>query len=655
MHTTLDFETTNKRAGVATEPANRIVVTAYKVNAGQVHDGDGWAHELPALLRDSELVIAHHCKFEAGWLYRMGVRPEQLQWFDPMLAEWFLLGNNPHKLSISLDACAARYGLARKEPFIDALMSGGVCPSRMPRQLLRDRCVLDVQTTWELAQLQRERLAKRGKAAQELVRLRCEAAAELALIEAAAAERLWCLDADKVKEATDGATETEAAALRAMRVMSGPLPAPKPAEFDQGSTEDMSEILYGELPRKERSRNKQKYFEPSPPRFALRLGFPKPSKDARRPPSKRWERGSPLLNADIIDDLLRTAVTEQQQQFLTLYTEAREARSLLDKNLKFYGYCLRERGGHYGIELAQGRTATHRLAAQGVREVFADGTELGPQEQNIPRALKGLTRAASPDACALTADAKQLEFRAAAELCADEQAKADVRNPDFDAHIQTLAVLKYGSDAAYADLLARYRQGDKQVAWERNDNSTCKSHTYKPLFGGEKGTPEQERYYRYFRERYKGIADAQLKWQKLVLVNGFHEHIGMRFSYDVRMKRGLLWDNLKGKPAGPAISNHPIQRFATGELMVRALVNAARRLRPLGGRVTGAVHDSVRAAVPRADWQACAKAVGVAFTADVREWLREALGMAWSLPLGVDINVGLYFDRSDISTLSIEG
>jgi hypothetical protein len=216
-------------------------------------------------------------------------------------------------------------------------------------------------------------------------------------------------------------------------------------------------------------------------------------------------------------------------------------------------------------------------------------------------------------------------------------------------------VLKYGSDAAYADLLARYRQGDKQVAWERNDNSTCKSHTYKPLFGGEKGTPEQERYYRYFRERYKGIADAQLKWQKLVLVNGFHEHIGMRFSYDVRMKRGLLWDNLKGKPAGPAISNHPIQRFATGELMVRALVNAARRLRPLGGRVTGAVHDSVRAAVPRADWQACAKAVGVAFTADVREWLREALGMAWSLPLGVDINVGLYFDRSDISTLSIEG
>jgi hypothetical protein len=659
MRVTFDLETTNVRSGVATEPANRIVLSAWKVNHAPAQWGLGFPQELHDLILQAAAerweLVAHHCKFEAGWLIRemaVWLHVDELKWQDPMLAEWVLLGNNPYRRSISLDACAERYGLARKERFIDSLMRGGVCPSKHPRALLAARCILDVETTYALHMAQQAKLQERGRETAALVELRCMVAPLLAKAEAAAAANVWKLDGTKVSAATEQAQAAEATALAEMRTQAQPLTA---HQFDPAGSQDMAEVLFGERKLKRRSKNKQEYFEPVPERFGLRLGFPAPDPRNRRDPTKLWPAGAPLLNADVMEALHAVCVTPQQAQFLDHYISAREARSLLDKNLAFYNLCLAERGGHYLIEISQGRTATHRLAAQGVSVVFSDGTELGPQEQNIPRALKGLTCPTDPDMAALSADAKQLEFRAAAELCGDEQAKADIRDPDFDAHIQTLALLKYGSREAYPELLARYRAGDKQIAWERNDNSTCKAHTYKPLFGGEKGTAAQERYYRYFRERYAGIAAAQRAWQRQVLLRGFHDHLGMRFTYDVRMRRGLLWDSIKGKPAGPAISNHPIQRFATGEMMASAFVNSARRLCPLGGIITGTVHDSVRAAIPRAAVQECADAVAIAFTTDVREWLRTAHSLEWSTPLGVDISIGSHFDTHNILARSAEG
>lgn len=660
MRITLDVETTNLRHGVATELANRIVLSAWKVDDGPTQWGLGFPDELRAQLEAGAsqgglVVVAHHCKFEAGWLIReLGSLWDvaEFTWVDPMLTEWVLLGNNPRKLSLSLDAQAERYGLARKEPFIDALMKGGICPSRMPRQLLANRCVLDVDTTHELAKVHEQKLQARGPQTRALVELRCRVAPLLAKAEWAAVNRVWKLDGAKVRAATEQAEATEANALRELQQRARPLTA---HQFDPAGSQDMAEVLFGELKLKQRSKNKQKVYEPFPPRFGLRLAFPPPDERNRRAPTKLWPRGAPLLNADVLDALRRMAVTPEQEQFLDLYADAREARSLLDKNLKFYNLCLREREGHYLVEFAQGRTATHRLAAVGVPFTFSDGTELGPQEQNIPRALKGLTMPTDEAMAALSADAKQLEFRTAAELCGDEQAKADIRDPNFDAHIQTLALVKYGSRDAYPELLERYRAGDKQIVWERNDNNTCKAHTYKPLFGGEKGTPAQERYYRYFRERYEGIAKAQRHWQRLVLMHGFHDHYGMRFSYDVRMRRDILWDNIKGKPAGPAISNHPIQRFATGEMMAAAFVFSAARLERLGGIITGTVHDSVRAVIPRAAVRECADAVVLAFTADVRGWLRQAFGLEWSTPLGVEISIGSHFDTHNILAHSAEG
>jgi hypothetical protein len=63
----------------------------------------------------------------------------------------------------------------------------------------------------------------------------------------------------------------------------------------------------------------------------------------------------------------------------------------------------------------------------------------------------------------------------------------------------------------------------------------------------------------------------------------------------------------------------------------------------------------VRAAIPRAAVQECADAVAIAFTTDVREWLRTAHSLEWSTPLGVDISIGSHFDTHNILARSAEG
>jgi hypothetical protein len=58
------------------------------------------------------------------------------------------------------------------------------------------------------------------------------------------------------------------------------------------------------------------------------------------------------------------------------------------------------------------------------------------------------------------------------------------------------------------------RKEKKEAQAEGRDDwrQLAKPDTYKPLYGGKYGSPEQERYYTYFRNRYHGIAKTQEQW-----------------------------------------------------------------------------------------------------------------------------------------------
>ncbi|MHC4648514.1 MAG: DNA polymerase, partial [Planctomycetota bacterium] len=159
----------------------------------------------------------------------------------------------------------------------------------------------------------------------------------------------------------------------------------------------------------------------------------------------------------------------------------------------FRGVC-HEYGGTFHAQFNQTVAATHRLTSSGM-PLFFDcyASEKSTQFQNMPREFKRLFKA--PEGYYIVeVDAMQLEFRVAAYVGNDEQARKDIADPDFDAHCRTASIM---NGIEYRHFLVGYRSGGKDMDW-KGMRQQAKADTFKPLYGGTRGTPEQERYYKSF-------------------------------------------------------------------------------------------------------------------------------------------------------------
>jgi hypothetical protein len=663
-----DFETTNVDFGSALEPANRVVCVSWKTKGEKVKSYYGnvlEAAEFWKALDAADFAIAQHAKFECHWLFRLNYDPTEKLWADPMLLEWVLLGNNPDSLSLSLDAMCRRYGLPAKERFIASLMSGGVCPSRMPKQYLIARCERDVETTAELFERQVDALSQSGGLAAAVTR--CLFTPVLAAIE----RNGIVLDRDRVLE-----THSQYAALYAelkqrMRDVTGGID-------NERSPLAMIPFVYGVFPRVKQGKNWREMTDEEKaavkPLYFKELAY-RDGKKKRGKPSKSWPEGRPLLNKKTLEILQDKATTEEQRAWVTLRKELGRVGAAISKNLDFFKGVVTERGGKFYAEIQQGVTATHRTNGRGKPIAFAlfDGEVKSAQGQNTPREFKRLQKPRDADYLSGAVDAKQLEFRIAAALCEDAQALADVRNPDFDAHLQTLTVMLTGhfDRSVYLDLLQRYRRGDKKVKEQRADNVLCKSHTYKPLFGGERGTPLQESYYKWFREHYKGITDKCTSWLKEVEKSAAESSglgqlqvvTGLVFRWRVsyrdygNSRRAPLAVNAKnGKLLKPSVFNTPIQYFATGECVPIAVTHLYYRIKKDGIRaiLTNTVHDNADAEVHKDDADKWREAAVNAFTRDVFRYLRVAYKFRLKVPLGVEISLGTHLGEGQQYSVDVE-
>lgn len=246
------------------------------------------------------------------------------------------------------------------------------------------------------------------------------------------------------------------------------------------------------------------------------------------------------------------------------------------------------------------------------------GRKGGFQFHNFDRAFKRLFRARKKGRVIVEADAPQLEFRVAAVLGDDPVAKRDIQE-GVDVHAITASTLG-------------------------TDRQEAKPFTFKPLYGGDSGTPRQRKYYAYFRERYSRIYRTQSGWTMDVARDKFLvTPWGLRFYWpDTEIsKSGYVTNTTQ-------IFNYPIQSFATADIIPLTLVLVWHRVASLGDLVTlvNTIHDSIIAEVePEALKQY--KAILVeCFTKDIYPLVKMIYGMDLDVPLGVGIKAGEYWGEA---------
>lgn len=332
----------------------------------------------------------------------------------------------------------------------------------------------------------------------------------------------------------------------------------------------------------------------------------------------RTDTGLPRTDADAIQGL--AARTSAQRTFKSTFLNYRKLDLSLRNLRKMQEACQKDGGIIYGT-INQAVTRSHRTSSSGGKYKL--------QFQNFDRDFKGLFKARERDWNIGEADGKQLEFRVAVHLGSDEQGLTDVRS-NFDVHSNT------------ARILLKRPEGAISTA-ERYD---AKSRTFKPLFGGQSGSPSERAYFKAFRERYNGVYETQRGWTYEVLLKG-----------QLRVASGLIfyWPGTKQRRSGwidntTSIFNYPVQSLATAEIIPISMVYLwhLMRLHGMKSFLVNTVHDSVIAEIAPGESRLFADLCRLAFTEYVFDYLKVNYGIRFVCPLGVETKVGSHWSGGEV-------
>ena len=256
-------------------------------------------------------------------------------------------------------------------------------------------------------------------------------------------------------------------------------------------------------------------------------------------------------------------------------------------------------------------TATGRLSSR------------NPNFQNMPRGSTFAIRRAMVSRFEggqiLEADYGQLEFRVAGFLANDPQAYHDVENK-VDVHTVT------------AEIIGCSRQ-------------EAKAHTFKPLYGGTTGTPDQQRYYRAFKEKYAGVTAWHEKLQADAVNKGYITlPSGRQYAFP-----GTKWNEWGGATNRTAICNYPVQGFATGDLLPLSLVylHKAMKSKQLKSVICNTVHDSIVLDIYPGEEDTCTELVVEAMMSLPGE-CRRRYGMEYDMPISVEVKMGKNWSDTDV-------
>lgn len=592
----LDFETTNLTNGLAVNPDNSLVLACWTVVVdGKVEHKSlfGDEYDMGQLLTDiasAEFLVAHNAKFELQWLARCGLDLRSVLVYDTMVAEWVIAGNR--KMPFNLEDTAQRYKLGGKESLVSKLIKYGVCPSLIPRSWLLKYCARDVEVCHKLFLEQCEKLD-----VEDLWHI---VLARNLIIPALADIEVQGLHLDKAR------VYAEEARLKAVIEETGEKLDAITGGINLGSPKQLRDLLYS------------------------RLKFDPPLDNG----GEVMLTGGGDISTAVPALAKLVAETDEQKNFLDLYREYNLASSLLSKNINYFKLVCDQKNGVLFGSLNHCRTANHRLASGGIKQMFSGvKTALACQLQNLPRRYKSLFTTHNEDEVVTEYDGSQIEFRVAAELGHDEVATSDIVN-GVDIHTFTMNTL----NEAYGRFDIRGVDGEIKSI----DRQAAKPNTFQPLyFGMGKDKAEQE-YAQAWRTKYPNLFQTQTDWtlqvadrKKLTTPYGLTFH----------------WPSAKMHRSGyvsfsTEIFNLPISGFATGEIIPISLVHFWHRTKGMPVTIFNTVHDSICVRQHKDVVDEVTQIAKKCMTHDVYAFLKEVYRYEFSVPLGFGAKTGTHWGES---------
>jgi len=331
----------------------------------------------------------------------------------------------------------------------------------------------------------------------------------------------------------------------------------------------------------------------------------------------RTDSGRKSTSADTIGKL--KCRNKEQRDFVERYTKARELWNELTKYLRKFDACGEEKGGLLHAMFNQSFTQTHRLSSRGL--------DYTTQFQNFPRIYKPFFKAKEEGWLVGECDGAQLEFRVAVHLGRDAVGLEDI-NSGTDVHKVTAGI----------------------IGCTRQD---AKPHTFKPLYGGQSGTEDEKRYYKFFREKYEDITNTQQRWIDTVLDQKcLKTEWGMTYYWpDTTMDRSGYVRNTT------SICNYPVQAFATAEIIPAALVFFWHRVKVEGlrMRIVNTVHDSIIVEIPPEEVKDFHRLSKQCLIDDVYEYVSQVYCIKLTVPLGCGVKVASHWGGSDAADYVPDG
>jgi DNA polymerase I-like protein with 3'-5' exonuclease and polymerase domains len=592
----LDFETTNEEKGSALNENNTIVLACWAHGqAGKLTKRRykfGNEYEMQQLLDDIEeidFIVAQNAKFELQWLDRCGYDVGSRPVYDTQLAEWVIGGNRWVHYELGLDKICTRRNIKNKSRIISLLLKGGISPLDMPRSLLKRYCVGDVLATHAVMQDQLKEME--GTRLLPIVYTRCLTTLPLSEIEKSGV----CLDPERVEKTYEQVHREYVDTTNQLDDMSGGI--------NMNSGPQKAEYIYKTLGFKE-------LVDPY-------------TKEPMRTPG-----GMPVTKAEIITRLV--AHTEEQRKFKKLKLIQGKLYGALTKTLDFFVGVCREKDGQFYGSIQQGTTRTHRLSSVGrPLKLEAYDKAKSCQFHNFPNQYKSLIKARHEDWLVGEADGSQLEFRVGGHLGDDNQIRRDVTQKE-DIHRCTAQAL---TDAG-----------------EPTTRRNAKASTFRPMYGGTKGSPAIEAYCKFFAKKYHQLNHAQKQWAYGAADRGYIDtEWGMRYYFP--HVKVLQSGYISGQQQ---VFNYPIQALATAEIIPIALVHFWYRTREAELIITNTVHDSIICEIPPHEIELFQECSVQSLTTDVYDYLHNLYGLDLSVPLGVGMKFGKHWGETAYTDKELE-
>jgi len=590
---TLDFENAHYGKGFpsALEPWASHLLSCWRPPSSTIQSLWGNEYQQQVMLdsiKGATFLVAHNAKFELQWLKRMGADLTKILVWDTMIAEKVLAGNR--RWALDLGAVAKRYGFGEKEPYVDACMKGGVCPSDLPPSLLERRCKQDVYQTEQIFLKQRQLLAENNLL--PVMFTRCILTPVLADIEF---NGIY-LDATRVEEEYKIYSDRLNECSRALDKFTGGI--------NPRSTKQKGEFLYDVLKFKE-------------------LSF--------RGEPKRTPSGNRLTSTP---DILKLKITtKRQREYIALQREFNSLSAAVSKNLEFFHGVCKEREARFQGSFNQTVARTHRLSSSGRKIYFeAFKKEKSCQFQNLPRQFKRLFKARIPGWKIAEVDGAQLEFRVAGFVGNDRQILTDIVN-GVDVHQFT------------ADTLT--------AAGEPTSRQDAKCSTFRPLFGGKSGTTAVQEYCKAFREKYKDTTNSQNKWISDVLATKqLTTCTGLVFYWPtttLNSRSGYVTngESICNYPI-QSLATADIIPIAITRLWHELKAHKTDTY------IVNTIHDSIISELNPKETELYNTLAVKSFTEYVYFYLKQVYNLEFFIPLGVGIKIGDNWSEGEESTYELE-